>query len=88
MEGRFKSGRFRKSKVRLPGGRTATRFREQNPRGARCAQTGQRLHGVPRVKPVRARRMPKSAKRPERPFGGELSSEAMRKRIKDQYLSG
>lgn len=88
MEGRFKSGRFRKSKVKLPGGRTTIRFSEQKPKGARCAQTGKRLHGVPRVRPVHARRMAKSAKRPERPFGGELSSEAMRKRIKDQYLSG
>ncbi|RME31787.1 50S ribosomal protein L34e [Candidatus Woesearchaeota archaeon] len=87
MQGRFKSGRFRKRSVRVTGG-TVTRFEERRPRQARCAETGQPLPGVPRLKPSEAKNTPKTEKRPQRPYGGVLSSRAMRARIRKKYTSG
>ncbi|MBS3170693.1 50S ribosomal protein L34e, partial [Candidatus Woesearchaeota archaeon] len=39
------------------------------------------LHGVPRAFPVERRNMPKTKKRPERPYGGVLCSKCMRETI-------
>ena len=49
-----------------------------------CPVTGEKLKGVPRELPVKMRNMPKSQKRPSRPFGGVLSSKAARDEIKSR----
>ncbi len=72
--GRHKSGSKRKIQRRLPGGNTKTFYKERLPGKAKCAMCGKPLNGVPRKK-----KLPKSLKRPERPYGGNLCSECMRK---------
>jgi len=47
-----------------------------------CSVTGQTLKGVPRELPVKMQNMPKTSKRPQRPFGGVLSSQASREELK------
>ena len=74
----YKSKRFRKIFVRTPGGKTTVHHRERKPSPARCALTGQILPGVPRERPAKMVNLPKTKKRPERPYGGILSSRAMR----------
>jgi large subunit ribosomal protein L34e len=54
------------------------RYRIAKPSKAVCAVTGQKLNGVARERPYKMRTMAKTAKRPERPYGGVLSSHAMR----------
>ena len=81
--GKHKSGRYRKIFVRTPS-KTTVHYRERKPSKAICANCRKQLAGVPRVLHSKMRNLPKTAKRPERPYGGVLCSPCMRKRIKLQ----
>ena len=54
-------------------------YKKRNPARAQCGECGKFLQGVPRARPVDLRTMPKTKKRPERPYGGVLCSSCMRK---------
>ncbi|BEP17510.1 50S ribosomal protein L34e [Pyrofollis japonicus] len=73
---------LRKIHVRLPGGETAVHYEKRRPSPARCAICGRPLSGVPRLRPVELRRLPKTAKRPERIFGGVICHECLEKLLK------
>ncbi len=62
----------RKVKVRTPGGRVVIHYEPRRPGPARCAICGRPLHGVPRLRPVELRKLAKTEKRPERPYGGYI----------------
>ena len=68
---------FRHVAVKLAS-RVTTHYKKRNPAKAQCGNCGKELHGVPRAKPVAIRNMPKTQKRPERPYGGVLCSACMR----------
>ncbi len=76
--GMFKSGRLRKIFVKAPGGRVKVHYRERKPSKAVCGSCKKQLAGVPRERPVKMMNMPKTAKRPERPYGGVLCSSCTR----------
>lgn len=80
--GRFKSRTFRRVKKVAPGGRNLLHYEKPKPKAAKCPVTGEKLKGVPREKPTKMQNMPKTKKRPERPFGGVLSSKASRNILK------
>jgi len=44
------------------------------------------LVGVPKGRDSEIRKMPKTKKRPERPFGGKLCSSCMRREVKGRLL--
>ena len=69
---------FRKVSVKLST-RVTVHYRKRNPARAQCGQCGKFLQGVPRAKPVALRTMPKTKKRPQRPYGGVLCSACTRK---------
>ncbi|MBT4539824.1 50S ribosomal protein L34e [Candidatus Woesearchaeota archaeon] len=79
-------GRFRKVSVRTPGGKTVVHFRERNVSKAVCGTCKKPLAGVPRLRS--GENLPKSQKRPERPYGGTLCSACTRQLIKEQARSG
>jgi large subunit ribosomal protein L34e len=54
------------------------------PDAARCAVCGKQLHGVPRKFPAKMKKIAKTAKRPERPYGGYLCSGCMRELFKSE----
>jgi large subunit ribosomal protein L34e len=68
---------FKRIKVKTTSG-VKVHYRLAKPSKAICAVTGQKLNGVPRERPFRMKTMAKTMKRPERPYGGVLSSKAMR----------
>ncbi len=76
--GMFKSGRLRKIFVRTPGSEVHIHYRQRKPSKAICGTCAKPLAGVPRELPAVMRNMPKTAKRPERPYGGVLCSKCMR----------
>jgi large subunit ribosomal protein L34e len=82
--GRHKSGRFRKIFVRTPGSKVKVHFRESKPKKAKCGSCARQLQGVPRERPANLGKLPKTARRPERPYGGVLCSSCMRSLIKDK----
>ena len=80
-EGRIKSRTMRRVAVKLPGNRSVIHYRKRKPSRAICGECGAKLNGVPRERPYKMMNMPKSKKRPERPFGGVLCTKCMRKKI-------
>lgn len=78
---RYRSRTFRRVFVRTPGAKTVLHYRRRKNGKPTCAQTGQVLPGVARGTPAQVRALPKSQRRPERPYGGVLSSRAMRRKM-------
>ncbi len=72
----------RKVYRRTPGGRTVIHYEKRKPNPARCALCGRPLNGVPRLRPVELRQLPKTKKRPERMFGGVLCASCLEKLLK------
>ena len=68
---------------RTPGGRTVVHYRKRKPSRATCSKCGYILTAVPRERPHIMRKMPKTTKRPERPYGGILCSSCMRRMFID-----
>lgn len=79
MPQRHKRSRsLRKVKVKLSGKKTVTHYRRKNPKAAKCSSCKSVLKGAPRLRPYKMHKLPKSKKRPERPYGGNLCSKCMR----------
>jgi large subunit ribosomal protein L34e len=78
----FKSRKWKKTRVKLPGGRVATHYRKPKPGIAKCGKCGKPLHGIPRLRSVKFKNLAKTEKRPERPYGGVLCSSCMRELMK------
>ncbi len=81
VSGKHKSRSMRKVFVRTPGSKATVQYRKRNPSKAQCASCGKPLAGVPRARPYKMQNLPKTAKRPQRPFGGVLCSACSRKEI-------
>lgn len=81
---RYRSRSKRRVFVRTPGGKTVIHYENRKPTAGRCAVTGEILKGVPRASPALLKRLAKTKKRPQRPFGGVLSSKAMRQVVVEE----
>ena len=79
-----RSRSFRKVFVQTPGGKVVVHLEQRKPKLGTCPVTGETLKGVPRARPIKLQNMPKTSKRPERPFGGVLSSKASREVLKSK----
>jgi large subunit ribosomal protein L34e len=83
--GRLKSKKgLRMLSVRTPGGRTVIHFKIKKPVKVKCSNCGKPLAGVPRVSPSKMKNLPKTKKRPERPYGGVFCSVCTRSLLKDR----
>ena len=82
--GMHKSGRLRQIAVKTPGGKSVTHYRQRKPSRAVCAHCRKPLAAVPRELPAKMANMPKTHKRPERPFGGVLCSKCMRSHLQQK----
>jgi large subunit ribosomal protein L34e len=87
VSGKHKSKTKRKIYVKVPGNTVKVHYRTRKPKMAVCAVYKTPLQGVPRERPKKMMNMAKSKKRPQRPFGGVLSSRAMRDRMKSKARS-
>lgn len=81
VSGKHKSNTLRKVFKRTPGGRNKVHYVKKKPKAPNCSVTGKFLPGMTREKASKLGRVPKSRRRPERPYGGVLSSQAMRKKL-------
>lgn len=82
--GKHKSRTLRRIFVKTPGGSTRLHYRKRKPKSARCASCGSVLKGVPRERPYKMQNLPKTKKRPERPYGGNLCSGCTRSLMKSR----
>jgi len=80
-EGKHKSRTMRRVFVKTPGSKTILHYKLRKPSKAICGGCGTQLSGVPRERPFKMQNMPKTKKRPQRPYGGVLCSRCMRQVI-------
>ena len=83
MQHKQKSRTFAKKQVRTPAARVVTRYTERKPKQAVCAVCGAKLKGVPRGRPAEVKALPRTQRRPERPYGGVLCSNCTRAKMKE-----
>ena len=81
VEGKRRSRTLRRVYVRIPGGRNVLHYKERKPERQHCANCGAVLHGAKAVSPRAMHSMPKTQKRPERPYGGVMCSACARREI-------
>ncbi len=82
-----KSRKHRKIKIRTSGGKTKLIYKKKKPGKAQCAKCGEVLKGVPSERVYKIKRMPKTKKRPERPYGGVLCTKCMRELMAEKARS-
>ncbi len=80
-EGKYKSRSVRRVYKRTPGSRGVVHYSKRKPKLGICYRCGDKLKGVKRERPYKMITMPKSSKRPSRPFAGVLCSNCMRREI-------
>ncbi len=83
---RLRTRSLKRKKVRTPGNRIVIHYERKKPKVAKCAVCGKPLLGVPRLNPSEMRKLPKTKKRPERPYGGNLCSECMRELFRKKVV--
>ncbi len=84
VRGQYKSRTFNRIKLRTPGGRNIIHYTKKKPARAQCAECGQYLQAVARGNKTTIRKLPKTKRRPERPYGGVLCSPCTRNLIKSK----
>ncbi len=80
-----RSRSWRRVHKKVAGSRTVLHYERKKPAKAKCGGCGVLLKGVPRGLPYKMRTMPKTNKRPQRPYGGVLCSACMRIKIIDDF---
>ena len=81
---RFRSRSYKRVHKNTPGGENVLRYKKKKPSKHVCAECGAVLHGVPRGRPYEIGKLSKTAKRPNRPYGGYLCSSCARKIFKKE----
>lgn len=84
--GRHKSRTMRRVFKKTPGARNVLRYELKKPKAPRC-RCGALLHGIPRLRANKRRKLGVSKKSNERPFGGNLCSKCMRIEMKKKARS-
>ncbi len=83
----LRSRSLRRVRTRTPGSRTIVRYEKRKPNMARCAICGRILNGVPRLRSTKLRKFPRTARRPERPYGGYLCPQCLARLLKNAARS-
>ena len=84
---RLRSRSLKRSQRKLPGGGLKVHYRRKKAQKAHCAQCKKVLSGVPEGRPVKIKRLAKTERRPERPYGGVLCSPCTRALFKEKARS-
>ncbi|MBT3395416.1 50S ribosomal protein L34e [archaeon] len=79
--GKHKSRTLRRVFVKSPGGNTKIQYRKRKTAKLTCVECGKGLHGIPNLIRSRFKNLPKSKKKPQRPYGGNLCSACTRKKM-------
>ena len=83
-EGRYRSRSYKRTFKKTPGGNTVLHYKRKKPSRHICAECGKQLHAVPRGRPYQIRKLSKSKRRPNRPYGGNLCTECVRRVFKQE----
>lgn len=86
VSGNLKSRTLRRVKVRTPGGRTVTHYRQRNRQTSKCAVTKKPLRGLPRLTNRKFKNLNKSQKTVSRPYGGYMGHDALKTKILEEMV--
>ncbi len=90
VEGAKRSRSMKRVSSRKPGGKTVIEYRRARPGPATCP-TGRALPGTARGTKIEVGKLTTTQRRPSRPFGGVLSSPAMRQvmlgRVQESFVA-
>lgn len=81
--GKHKSRTFRRVFTRMPSSYSKLVYKRRRPGKINCSHCGQELHGVLNNLVIRLKNMPKTTKRPSRPYAGTLCSACGREMLKE-----
>jgi len=73
-----------KVKIRTPSGKVTIKNKDRKPGFAKCTVCGKQLHGLHKLTPTELRKLAKTKRRPERPYGGYLCSECSREVFRER----
>lgn len=73
-------------KTRIPGNKMKIHYIRRRPKYATCPITNDKLHGVPRLRPAQLRKLSKTQRRPNRPYGGRISHKSLSNAIQEKVL--
>jgi len=82
-----KSRTYRRVFVKTPGGKVILHYRKRKPKKLTCASCKKPLHGIPHLIHSKFKDLPKTKKRPQRPYGGVLCSSCMRQKLIEKWYS-
>ena len=84
VDGKQKSRSSRKVFTRTPSQGTKVHFKTRKNKKKTCAECGAELPGIPHKVDSKFKNLPKTKKRPQRPYAGVLCSRCMRKKIREK----
>jgi len=76
-----RSRKQRKLKKKTPGGKLVIHYKKRKTKKLKCSICKKPLHGIPNLTKSDFDRLPKTQKRPQRPYGGVLCSKCAKKKI-------
>jgi len=85
-EGKLKSRSSRRVFVKTPGKENKVHYRTRKSSKKECSECGAQLHGIPHLIDSKFKNLPKTKKRPQRPYAGKLCSKCMRKKIIEKVM--
>lgn len=84
--GKHKSRSKRRVFVKLASGENKIHYKERKPTKKKCTECKAELPGIPHLIKSKFKNLPKTKKRPQRPYAGVLCSKCMRKKISGQVI--
>ncbi|MEX2683556.1 MAG: 50S ribosomal protein L34e [Candidatus Sigynarchaeota archaeon] len=85
--GKYRSRTFTRKKTRLPGKKNIIHYDRRKPSAAHCKECGKMLAGIPRSRDSKAGNLPKTRKRPERPYSGNLCPNCLKLKTQAAVLA-
>ncbi len=77
----LRSTSWKRKKITTPGGTKKIHYTKPKNAAAKCADCGKSLQGVPKATTDRLKKLPKTKKRPERAYGGNLCAGCLKKKL-------
>ncbi|MEA3343884.1 MAG: 50S ribosomal protein L34e [archaeon] len=83
----FETKSVKRKATRTPGGKQVYNYRKKKVKTATCSNCKAKLGGIPRLRQSGINKLPKTKKRPERPYSGVLCAKCLEEAIKEKLAT-